>query len=83
MPNREQLIIKASEVIAKYVETHTKGFDLFFADGVFACSESCPASEMIYFLRHFTVGQASAGLTGPQWLRLGNKVEKLVKESAE
>lgn len=83
MKNREQLILEASEVIAKYMEDHKKGFDLFFADGIFACSESCQADQMRFFLRHFSANQATAGLTGPQWLRIGNKASKLVKESAE
>ncbi len=83
MKNREQLIIQASEVIAKYTKEHTKGFDLFFADGVFACSESCQAYQMQFFLRHFSTTQAAAGLTGPQWLRLGNKAANLIKESTK
>jgi len=83
MKNREQLIIDAAEVIAEYSKTHSKGFDLFFSNGVFSCSESCHAARMQFFLRHFTSNQAAAGLPGPQWLRIGNKAVKLIKESPE
>lgn len=80
MKNREQLIIDAGCVISEYVKDHHKGFDLFYADGVFFCADSCPAEQMISFLRHFSIYQAEKGLTGSQWLRLGKKAVKLLKE---
>jgi len=83
MKTREQLIIDASNVINEYWKDHSKGFDLFFQNGLFSCSESCHASQMQFFLRHFTSSQAQHGLTGPQWLRIGRKAEKLCKESSE
>ena len=83
MKNREQLIIDAGEAVAEYSKSHTKGFDLFFTDGVFTCSQSCQANQMRSFIRHLTVNQAAIGLTSPQWLRIGNKAEKLIKESTE
>lgn len=83
MKNREQLIIEASEVIALHSKNHSKGFDLFFSDGLFQCHNSCHADRMKFFLRHFTAGQAAAGLTGPQWLRIGRKAVNLIKEATE
>lgn len=80
MKNREQLIIDAGVVIEEFSESNPNGFDLFFADGVFSCSSSCPACQMGSFIRHFTTTQASNGLTGPQWLRLGKKAESFLKE---
>lgn len=83
MKNREQLIIEAGEVIGKFLESHDKGFDLFFIDGVFYCSSACYAKQMGSFIRHFTASQATNGLTGPQWLRLGKKAAKLQKEPGQ
>ncbi|MCK4794566.1 MAG: hypothetical protein KAV87_63135 [Desulfobacteraceae bacterium] len=83
MKNREQLIIIAGDVISEFSKSHSKGFDLFFGNGVFACSESCHAERMGSFIRHFTVNQATIGLTGPQWLRLGKKAVNLQKEAEE
>jgi len=48
---------------------------------VFFCHSVCHADLMSQFIRHFSVKQASAGLTGPQWLRLGKKAAKLQSEN--
>ena len=80
MKNHEQLIIDASNVIEKHMETHHKGFDMFFSDNVFSCSESCSGRNIEFFIRHFSALQAVDGLTGPQWLKLGKKAKKLQKE---
>ncbi len=83
MKSKIQLIVDASDVIADYYQKEKRCFDLFFINGQFTCSDHCHASQMQFFLRHFTVAQAEAGLTSPQWLKIGNKAEKLIKESAE
>lgn len=83
MKNREELIVDASKAIAEYSKNHSKGFDLFFINGLFSYSESCHADRTQFFLRHFTINQAKLGLTGPQWLRIGRKAENLIKESTE
>lgn len=81
MKNHEQLIVDAGDTIVEYSKSHTKGFDLFFSNNVFSCTESCYATHMGFFIRHFTASQASNGLTSSQWLRLGKKAAKLQKEA--